>query len=85
VTSLESRKCSLGQNEVKFVENTSLNVVYQDIHLHRLNNTGRPSTESAKQNLIVHGAKYQEEFFLNQVFERLQPFFIILPGQQEAL
>jgi hypothetical protein len=58
VTLLESLKCSPGQNEGRFITNTSLHAFYQDVHLHGLNNTARSSVESEKENMIVHGVKY---------------------------
>jgi hypothetical protein len=66
---LESLKCC--QNEGRFITNTSLHGIYQDVHLHGLNNTARSSTESEKENMIVHEVKYLEKRFLNQgVIER---------------
>jgi hypothetical protein len=56
--------------EDKFVNNASLNGVYQDIQLHGINNTARLSIESRKQNLTIHGGKYLEERFLDQGVSR---------------
>jgi hypothetical protein len=63
VTLLESLKCNPGQNEGRFITNTSPHGIYQDVHLHGLNDTDRSSVESEKVNMIVHGVKYLENDF----------------------
>jgi hypothetical protein len=45
---------------------SSQTLLYQDVHLHGKNSTGRSSIESEKENMIMHGVKYLEERFLNQ-------------------
>jgi hypothetical protein len=76
VTLLESLKCNPGQNEGRFITNTSLRGIYQDVHLHGLNNTAGSSVKSEKENMIVHGVKCLEERFFNQgVIERSTTIF----------
>jgi hypothetical protein len=46
--------------------NTSLKGTYQDVQLHGLSNTTRPSSESEKENLIQYAVRYLEERFFYQ-------------------
>jgi hypothetical protein len=76
VTLLESLKCNPCQNEGRFFTNTTVQGIYQDVHLHGLNNTARSSIESEKENMIMHGVKCLEERFWNQgVIERSTTIF----------
>jgi hypothetical protein len=40
--------------------------MYEDQHLHGLNNTARSHVESEKENLVLHTVRCLEEQFLNQ-------------------
>jgi hypothetical protein len=66
MTSFESLKLSLGQYEERFITNTSLKGVYQDIQLYGLSSTTRSSSESEKENVMQYAVRYLEERFLHQ-------------------
>jgi hypothetical protein len=86
VTLLESLKCNPGQNKGRFITNTSIHGIYQDVHLHELNDTARSSIESEKKNMIMHGVNtWKNDFLIRESSKDPQQSLILSPGQLEML
>jgi hypothetical protein len=85
VTLLESLKCNPGQNEGRFISNTFLPGIYQDVHLHGLNDTARFSIESEKENISCMGLNtWKNEFLIRESLKDPQQSLTLLPGQLEV-